>query len=94
MTEEGKVTGGVSFIPFLPGYYLRDSIFLALICISGFGIYLVYDMPAAVGLDLKTYSNMSNEDFMFTFYRSYFIFRSLKQKEEKLKTIFFNFYIL
>lgn len=60
-----------SFVPFEKGNILRDAIFLLLICLAGFGIYFVYDLPAAVGVDFKTATNMSQSDFMFTFYSLY-----------------------
>jgi len=59
------------FVPFQKGNVLRDLLFLILICFAGFGIYFVYDLPAAVGVDFKTATNMSQSDFMFTFYSLY-----------------------
>ena len=59
------------FVPFQKGNVLRDLVFLVLICFAGFGIYFVYDLPAAVGVDFKTATNMTQSDFMFTFYSLY-----------------------
>merc|ERR1711976_67425 len=59
------------FVPFQKQNFIRDSAFLALVCFAGFGIYFVYDLPAAVGVDFKTATNMSQSDFMFTFYSLY-----------------------
>lgn len=59
------------FVPFTPGHYIRDGAFLLLICLAGFGIYFTYDLPAAVGVDIKLVTNMTQADFMFTFYSLY-----------------------
>jgi len=68
---EKQNTPETRFIPFSAGNKIRDALFLTLICLAGFGLYFLYDVPSAIGLDIKTATNMSQSDFMFTFYTLY-----------------------
>jgi len=45
--------------------------FFLFICLAGFGIYFVYDLPGSIGIDFKSKTGLDDESFMSTFYLLY-----------------------